>query len=57
MKGVTILIDEKKKTKIVQANISNIVKNSTEFEDLIFSLIEEYRNGGSAIRKQRLKKS
>jgi hypothetical protein len=56
MKGVTVLIDEKTKNKIVQANIKHVVKNPNEFEDFIFSLIEEYRKGGSAKRKTRINK-
>jgi hypothetical protein len=56
MKGVTILIDEKTKNKIVQANISHVIKNPDEFEYLIFSLIEEYRKGTSVKRKTRINK-
>lgn len=56
MKGVTILIDEKTKNKIVQANIKHVVKNPDAFEDFIFSLIEECRKGGSVKRKERINK-
>ena len=56
MKGVTVLIDEKTKNKIVQANIKHVVKNPDEFEDFILSLIEEYRKEESVKRKARITK-
>jgi lipopolysaccharide biosynthesis regulator YciM len=56
MKGVTVLIDEKTKNKIVQANIKHVVKNPDEFENLIFSLVEEYRKRGLVKRKTRINK-
>lgn len=43
MKGVTILTDEKKKRKILQADIKEIAKNPKEFEDFLDVLIAENR--------------
>lgn len=61
MKGVTILTDEKKKTKILQVDIREVAKNPGQFEDLVDVLIAESRKNEKKVswedaRKQ-LKKS
>lgn len=61
MKGVTILTDEKKKTKILQVDIREVAKNPGQFEDLVDVLIAESRRNEKKVswedaRKQ-LKKS
>jgi hypothetical protein len=43
MRGITILTDEKKKRKILQADIKEIAKNPEAFEDLVDVLIAESR--------------
>lgn len=53
MRGVTVLTDEKKRTKIVQADIKVIVKRPKEFERLIFALIEESHPAKAGKTKRR----
>ena len=61
MKGVTILTDEKKKKKILQADIKEIAKNPGQFEDLLDVLIAESRKDEKKISwdeaKKQLKKA
>jgi hypothetical protein len=61
MKGVTILTDEKKKKKILQADIKEIAKNPGQFEDLLDVLIAESRKEEKKISwdaaKKQLKKA
>jgi hypothetical protein len=61
MKGVTILKDEKSNKKILQADISEIAKNPSKFEDLVDVIIAEARSDEKKISweaaKRQLKKS
>ncbi|MEQ1676275.1 MAG: hypothetical protein ABL876_06230 [Chitinophagaceae bacterium] len=51
MRGVTVLTDEKKRTKIVQADIKLVAKKPDEFERFIFILAKEYRQA-KAVKKK-----
>ncbi len=61
MKGVTILKDEKNNKKILQADVSEIAKNPSKFEDLIDVIIAEERKDEKKIlwetAKKQLKKT
>lgn len=61
MKGVTILTDERRKRKILQVDVKEIVKNPQDFEDLIDVLVAESRRDEKKISwedaKKKLKKA
>ena len=61
MRRATIFIDEKRKRKIVQVDIKEIVRNPDEFEDLIYTLIAEARKNDKKrswpVAKRQLKKT
>ena len=57
MKGVTILTDEKKKRKILQVDIKEVVKNPDEFEDLIDILVAESRRNEPKVSWETVKKN
>ena len=57
MKGVTILTDEKKRRKIYQIDIKEVVKNPGEFEDLIDVLVAESRKNEPKISFEEVKKN
>lgn len=57
MKGVTILTDEKKRRKIYQIDIKEVVKNPGEFEDLIDVLVAESRKNEPKVSFEEVKKN
>ena len=57
MKGVTIFTDEKKKRKIYQIDIKEVVKNPGEFEDLIDVLVAESRKNEPKVSFEDVKKN
>ncbi len=57
MKGVTIFTDEKKKRKIYQIDIKEVVKNPDEFEDLIDVLVAESRKNEPKVSFEDVKKN
>jgi hypothetical protein len=44
VKGVTIFKDEKNNKKILQADVNEIAKNPSKFEDLVDVIIAEARS-------------
>jgi hypothetical protein len=56
MKGVTILKDEKSNKKILQADVAEIAKNPSKFEDLIDVIIAESRKEEKKISWETAKK-
>lgn len=56
MKGVTILTDEKKKRKFLQADIKAIINNPNQFEDFIDVLIAESRKDEKKVSWETAKK-
>jgi len=56
MKGVTILKDEKTNRKILQADVSEIAKNPSKFEDLIDAIVAEERKDEKKISWESAKK-
>lgn len=57
MKGVTILMDEKRKRKIYQVDIKEVAKNPENFEDLIDVLVAESRRHEPKISFEDVKKN
>ena len=56
MKGVRILKDEKNNKTILQADINEIAKNPSKFEDLIDVVIAEARKDEKKISREAAKK-
>jgi hypothetical protein len=57
MKGVTILMDEKRKRKIFQVDIKEVAKNPDDFEDLIDVLVAESRRDEPKVSFEVVKKN
>lgn len=57
MKGVTILMDEKRKRKIYQVDIKEVAKNPENFEDLIDVLVAESRKHEPKVSFEDVKKN
>lgn len=56
MKGFSLLADPKKKNKILQIDVKELVKNPQKFEDMIDVLIAEERKAEKSVTWELAKK-